>query len=514
MGKGQRNRELRAVEREANRESLAKKAKKDKIKKLSISIVSIVLIVCLFGGLLVHFITAGVNTSGKAMRKAIALESENYKVNAAMMSYFFYTQYNQLLNDYNSYMEYIGLDTEASLKSQQCSFADEGTTWYDYFVDQASSQVKELLFLAEKAKDEGMKLDDEDAKAVDSNIATLEATAKENNLDLATFIPAAFGTGVKESDVRDCMELSLMANKYLTKFQESLDYSDKEVEAFYKKNMDSYRYVDYYYYTVSASDAEKKSTYAAAEKEAKELAAVKSTDAFAKWVEAYERKNAKITKDYTKEALEADISDTLSEMVYEGATYTKDDKASEWLFNKAKVGQTYINDDGKGSYTVYYCTATPYRDEEVTRTIRQIILTEENHGSMEEAKEAADAIIKEMAGKKLDEATFEAQAYEHNEDANTAMLGGLCENYTKASFDPNIAEWVYAKGRNPGDMELVKMEGGYAICFYVGKGLNAWEAACISAMEAEDYEEAKTKWEKENPLTENEKSYNKIPDIL
>ena len=513
MGKGQRNRELRAAEREANREIVAKKKKKEKAKKWTISIVSVVLIICLVGGLLVHFINTSANTSGKNMRKAIALQTENFKVNAAMMSYFFYTQYNQVLSDYGSYLEYISLDSTKSLKSQQCGFADEGTTWYDYFVDQAATQVKELLYLAENAKAEGMKLDEEDEKIIESNFDSYNETAKSNNLSLEDFISAAFGVGVQKSDVRDCMELSLLAQKYLTKFQESLDYTDKEIEAFYKDNIDQYRYVDYYSYSISASNTEDKSTYAAAKESANELAEVKSTDAFSKWVEAYERDNAKITEDYTKESLEADISDTLAELSSKGITYTKEDKASEWLFKKAKVGETYVSNNGSGTYTVYYCTATPYRDEKVTRSIRQIIVTEENHGSMEEAKTAAQGIIGEMAGKELTEAIFEEKVYKYSEDSNTAVLGGLCENYAKDDFEAKVGEWVYSKDRNPGDMEMVEIEGGYAICFYIGEGLKGWQASCVPAMENEAYEEAKVEWEKKYTLTENKENYNRIPDI-
>lgn len=514
MGKGQRARASRAGEKEANRILMAKEAKKKKVTKIISTVVAIVLVIGIVGGITLQSFRTANMTSGKAMRNAVVLQSENFEVNAAMMSYFFYTQYNNFLNSYGDYVSYLSLDTKKSLKSQDCTMSEDVGSWYDYFVDQAATQAKELVYLAENAVAEKMELTKDDLSGVEATIDAYKDAAAKNNLSLKDFIPAAFGTGVNESDVRDCVELSLLAEKYLASFQNGLKYTDKEIDAFYKKNEANYRYVDYYYYTISASDTKDKATYSAAEKAAKELAAVKDTDAFSAWVEDYERKNAKLTDDYKKEDLESDIKDTLADLVVEGATYVKEDKGSEWLFNKAKVGDTYISDSGNGNYTVYFSTATPYRDSEVTRTIRQIILTSNTHGSMDEANKVAKDVMKSLADKKLTDEAFEELAASYSEDTATYANGGLCENYSKNDFGTEVGEWAYKKDRKKGDFEMIKMTDGYALCYYVGKGVEGWKADCINAMKSEDYSNAKEDWEKKITLTENDKNYKKIPDIV
>lgn len=516
MGKGQRARASRAGEKETNRILAAKEARKKKITTIVSTIVAIVLVIGIVGGITLQSVrTANIN-SGKTQRNAIVLQSANYNINAAMMSYFFYTQYNNFVNSYGDYISYLSLDTSKSLKSQDCTMSEDIGSWYDYFVDQAATQVKELVYLAENAISNKMKLDDEDLKGVDAAIDAYKEAAAKNNLSLSDFIPAAFGVGVNESDVRECVELSLLAEKYLASFQDGLKYSDKEINAFYKENEDSYRYVDYYSYTVNASNKEDKTTYSAAKKAANELAKVKTTDEFSAWVEAYERKNAKLTEDYDAEDLKNDISDVLAELSYEGATYVKEDKGSEWLFNKAKVGETYVSDSDSGSYTVYLSTATPYRDTEKTRTIRKIILTANTHGSMDEANKVAKDVMKEIVDKKMTDEIFEEIAASYSEDSATYNNGGLCENYSINDFEAEIGEWAYNKDRKKGDFEMIEMKDAeaYALCYYVGKGVEGWKADCINAMEAEDYSKAKEEWENKIPLTENKKNYNKIPDTV
>lgn len=510
MGKGQRVRAARAVEKEAMKAELIKKAKKAKLTRIVSLIVVAVLFVTLFGGVLYHTIYSSAYNKGTIQRDTVVLKSDNYTVDAAMMSYFFYTQYNNFVSTYSSYISSLGLDTSKSLKRQQSAF-DKDSTWYDYFCDQAGSQVKELVYLAEKAVEKGMKLDDEDKASIKSTIDTYYETAEENKIDKSKFLGLAFGTGVNESDVTKCLELSVMADKYHQSYMDELKYSDAEIEKFYTDNIDDYRYVDYYSYSVVSEDSKDDAKTADAKKKATELSGIKTVDAFKAWVDKTYRAENPVTKDNTKEKQDEGAKKAVDALLSEQVTYTKDDKASEWLFKTGKKGETYLHDEGEGVYTVYLLVATPYRDETATRTIRDIVLTTENY-KKEELKTQAEKIMKEMKAAGLTEETFKKFAAEYSENTACSANGGLCENYKKSSFEGHIGDWTYNSARKAGDFEAFEIDDGYAICYYVGEGIPAWKMDCTSAKKNADYEAAYEKWEKEITLTENEKGYKKIPD--
>ncbi len=510
MGKGQRVRAARAAEKEAMKAELAKKAKRSKVTKITASIIAAVLFVTLLGGVIYHTTYSAAYNKGTIQRDTVVLKSDNYTVDAAMMSYFFYTQYNNFVNNYSSYLSSLGLDTSVSLKRQDSVF-EQGSSWYEYFCGQAGSQVKELLYLAEKAIENGMKLDDEDNKSIQSTLDGYYDMAKENKVENAKFLSLVFGTGVNESDVRKCLELSVLADKYYQSYRDSLEYTDAELEKFYTDNINDYRYVDYYSYAVIAEDLEDEATYAAAKKKAEELAAVKNVEAFKAWVEKDFRADNPITEKYTEADLKEDLDSALNGLLATQITYVEEDAASEWLFKTGKVGQTYLDDDKKGTYTVYYLTATPYRDESATRTIRDIVLTTANYKE-DELKTTADKIVKEMKEAGLTEETFKKYAADYSENTACSANGGLCENYKRSSFDGKIGDWTFDSKRKTGDFEAVKIDSGYAICYYVGEGIPAWKSDCINAKKSADYEAAYEGWAKEITLTENEKGYKKIPD--
>jgi hypothetical protein len=358
MGKGKRIRENRVAEQNTNREAKALKAKKEKRQKLATMIVIIVLLVGFVGGTLTHITINGLKSGGFIQRSTSVIKSENFKVDAAMMSYFINYQYS---NSAELFSQYYGLKTDVSLKEQTCTLLENGGTWFDYFSDAATTSVKEYLCLAEAAKKEGLQLDDEDQAEIEATINEYKTYATTNGVGLDDILSAMFGQGVKEKDVRKCLELETLAIKYSQEWLEKQSYTDEELEAEYKKNTANYQMVDYMSYDISATDLKDKNTYAAAKAKAEELAKVKTVDEFKKWVE----------NDYRASSdLKAEELDKKVKTVLEGVTFTGAKKAdlyvvdpSAWLFGKAKVNETFIFDDEGGTYTVYFCVKPAYRGD-------------------------------------------------------------------------------------------------------------------------------------------------------
>ncbi len=512
MGKGQRVRANRAAEKEANKEALLKTAQKKKMSRIFTAIVAVLLIVSIAGGLIYQSVYNAAYSRGDIQRKAIVLETKNYKVDATMMSFYFYQQYNSFLNNYSSYLSSFGLDRSISLRRQDCSLKS-GATWFDYFVEQSSTQVYELLYLAEKAIEKGMKLDDADQKTIQNAIDNYKEFATENKLDVDDIFSLMFGTGVQEADVRKCLELSAMADKFHKEFYDGLTYTDAEIEKYYNDNIKNYLYVDYYNYKVVAADTDDSKTYDAAKKKAEELAAIKDVKAFETWVEKDIRSSTVISEEFTQEDLDNNVKETLDGLNMSKVTRTEDDPVSKWLFDEAKVGDTYIEDDESGTYTVFLSTATPYRDTAATKTIRQLIFMKDSYDDEAAAKAKAEEVKKLLVDEGLKEESFEVYASQYSEDGATAGDGGLCTNYRYNSFDENVAKWAFAEERKAGDIEIVKNDEGYAICYFVEDGAEGWKADCLAAKQEADYTAAYETWVKEITMTENKENYKKIPDI-
>ena len=219
-----------------------------KEKKKSILItVCVILAVILVLGLVVY---NRLYDSGVILRAKTAVSSENFKVSGTMMAYFYNTQYQ----NFYSYFSYLGIQAGTSLKSQACSLLSNGGSWFDYFMATTESYVGNMLALCEAAKANGVTLDDEDKAAIDANMDALEATAKAYGYNTKTYLLMTMSNPVSAGDVRKCLELNALAQKYYNTYMDSLSYTDAQIEEYYNENASTFEGVDYYSYTLYSTD--------------------------------------------------------------------------------------------------------------------------------------------------------------------------------------------------------------------------------------------------------------------
>ena len=86
-------------------------------------------------------------------RNADAVTIGNETYTAADVSYFYNTIYSSFVSKNSYYLSAYGLDTSKSLKEQDCPI--NGSTWYDYFRDQAITSMTSYSLLAQQAEAEG-----------------------------------------------------------------------------------------------------------------------------------------------------------------------------------------------------------------------------------------------------------------------------------------------------------------------------------------------------------------------
>lgn len=316
MGKGNRSRIERAMNESANAEKQVQ-AKKSKVSGAGIfvAIAAILVVVALLVGAI-----GVVNDSGWFARSQTVIKTDNFKVDGSMMNYFYNTQFNnyyqyykQMFSSYSStgmdvdslvYQSMGITDPSKSLKDQNMPTAEgaEPITVFDYYMNLTEDYVARMLTYCEFAVKAGLELTDEDYADIDHSIEEMEKTYETyKNLyesigyaypsTFSAYLSQSYGTGVKEKDIRNCMELVTLAAKFETKLTEEKkqaildDKTNAAVEEFVKENPGMFLLADYYAYSFSVSskgktDAEFEADKAEILEKAKALAASTDKDAY------------------------------------------------------------------------------------------------------------------------------------------------------------------------------------------------------------------------------------------
>ena len=501
MGKGQRSREARVGKREELKKIAAKKKLRSKIYKIVGAAAAAVAVVAIVGIVIYNTIAS----TGYFLRNTVAMKTDNYQVDNAMMTYYVKNQYYSFVNQYGDYLSMYGLDTSKSLKSQE--YGDG--TWFDYFLGLAEDQAKETLLCAEKAKADGYELSDEDKQTIDDAIASFETEAETYGITMESYYNQVFGTGIKEDDVRRAMELTQLASNYYDDYIASLTYTDEDLQNYFNKNESDFVKADYIKYTVPGeTDEDKKAN-------ANELMNAATTDELITILEKKytdEQKQAAIeeninegmTEEEAQNLTEEDLT-TIAESVQssiDALEYTsyKPEEASEdtgltWVFEEGRaVGDKHLEETDATDDTAYSCTLyvvkkPAYFDNYNVKKVRHIMFTETTYGTSEDAKAKAEEVL-ELYKADATENKFIELAKEYSEDSSTAENGGLYEQVSKdtSNWPENFSNWCYADGRAAGDVEMIETDSGWHIMYYVGEGDLLWKETARTAMKSDDYE--------------------------
>lgn len=242
-----------------------------------------------------------VGSTGIIGRMSTAMESENHSVNQPMMTYFYQTAYSSFVS--GTYYQTLGsgcslnnstygngglsLDKQTIGKGQYDSILVpaeyNGKTWHEYFMDQASATVKNLLVFCEVAEERKLALTDEEKDEVKLSAEALveQIRASKDSYGSTPYaglsdnacISAAFGDGVKMSDVVKALELTALAGKAQSDVSKELldKVTVDRINAEYDANPKHYDLVDFLTYGFTVKyDAVSKEVLAEIGEDAKE----------------------------------------------------------------------------------------------------------------------------------------------------------------------------------------------------------------------------------------------------
>lgn len=428
-------------------------------------------------------------------RNATAATINGEKYSAAEVNFFFNNAYRGFVNQNSYFLSYMGLDTSSSLKGQTVNATaasmtglEEGSSWYDYFLDMGLQQMSAVQTALKQAKDEGFVFPESVKSQYEDSMASLKSAAEMSGTTVDKYLQSNLGSTMTEKVYGEQVLRLLQYSSYVEAYQKALTYSDAELEAAYKENADTYDLVSYEYVMFKG-------------------AAESTTDAEGNTVQPTDEENA-AAKEAAKAAAESLLSDfktsgssleslaagndAATYKAEKGATYYGDTITS-WLFDSArKAGDCDVLEVGTSYYVVNFLNR--YRDETKTVDVRHILIQPEDGtiASGAEGYEAQQAELKAAAKAKAEdilaqwksgaatEDSFAALAGEYTTDPGSKYTGGLYSQVTPGMMVAEFNDWCFDSSRKVGDTGVVDTSYGSHVMYFVGNNLPNWAVSVQS----------------------------------
>ena len=468
-------------EKELKAQKDAKTAKRNRIIYTIIGVVAAVAVAALL------IWDSGILEKGDP---AVTINGTDYS--AADLSYYYLNTYSNLYT-YAS-MGLYDYDVSASPKDQMYN-EEEGQTWYDYLVSQATDALTQAVALYNEAQAQGYTLPDEGKEEVESELASLDDSwPSRGYTNRESYIRALYGADMSYSKLKECMTRDVTASYYATEYYNNLtsSYSDEDLEAYYQENADTLDTYDYSYLTfhaeVATTDADGNTIEMTDEEKADELEKLRQ-EAQAQANEAQQRyENGESLSDII-----ADMApyNSVEHQVSLGSSLSAD--LSEWLQDAGRQAEdtNVVEYNGTDRYNYYMVVFHDrFLDESATADIRHILVSAGSDPTEEEyetAKTEAQALLDQWKADGATEDAFAQLAMEHSADTSSAQNGGLMTGVSAyAGYVDTFTDWALDESRQAGDTGLVQNTGsstkGWHIMYFVGWGDPYWKLSVKSTL--------------------------------
>ena len=405
---------------------------------------------------------AVINNTHVLERSAKAYTVNGETFTAADVTYYFRNNYNSFVNQNQDTISYY-FDTQKDLREQECSF--NGGTWYDYFADSALTTLNSVSAMAAQAKADGFTAEEEETAALENNYSYIDLYAAAQGYAREQYLQAYYGplmtTKVFEKNVR----MSALAEAYSTAYDESLVYSDADIQAAYDADPNAYQSVDIEFITFTYT-AESDAT----DEQKEELLAEQKTLA-----------DEALTRYAAGEAFDAIAEDLGGSYLHSAhATRSVTSEMLTWAFDDARQSNdtTVIPYGSNGYYAVLFHSRT--RDDYHPVSVRHILVDDE---------ELASSILEQYRAGEQTEEAFGLLAAQYSGDGN-ASSGGLYENFPLGQMVEPFESWSYDSARKAGDTDIVETDYGYHVMYFVGvSDTEYWKIAAEYDLHTDAYNE-------------------------
>ena len=383
----------------------------------------------------------------------VALESQNFKITADMMSYLV----NEELNNYidyhtasvgDNYLDIVKLDKDKNLKKQKSVY---GGSWFDYFYKLAEKRAKEILLVCEDAKNLNINLNDAEQKEIDSLIK------KTNISDL----------DISKKNLKTILQYLKIAEKHRNNFISSLDEAD--YEKYYQQNRNEFDCVDYKCIVVSA-DIEQNKTNG------------QSVDDL---VEAASKRAEKLKEEIVKEGFDKPVNrylkeiksqQTIEDLTFTSQRYIKGMQYTEWAFDEQRKAGDVIVFSGTYQFSIYYLEKTPYPYD---YQLNDGIIA---YGDYDASNPRFQTELKEKIESQVKN---DADLVKFISDNKFKQLTSV--DMYKENLPSHVSQWFYSVDKKVGDLEVCIYGKSIYIMKYNGPGISYFTDTLNSKCQEDSY---------------------------
>lgn len=486
-----------------------------KTKKIITAVIAIIVVIALlFAYVATGFVRKGMAaTLGWPQKTFTAYtltdaDGEKHDIKVNTYNYYFALYYNNLQSTVSSYKQYgidldeanMNVDFDKKLSEQTRTEDDKTTTWLEYVQEQVEDSIKDTYASYYKAvkenKGKDPEIKDDQKKEIKDALKNYKESAHKYGYTVSGYIEAAMGHGVtKDVFVREAT-ISYIAENYDSDHKNDSDsktYTDKELNAYKKKNESKLQSVDIKMFECDSEDDAKafKKALKADGSNFAALASKYSSDDF-------DKKANKNSQETTYNDMARSTMEGLS-VAISTADDNKKYPGLDWLYSSDRKA----GDVRQDSTTVVYVVKPVYMSDAKTVNVRHILIAPEsskssdNSSSSKSAKDCTDKewaaaekkaksiLAKYNSGDKTSK-SFAKLAKSNSSDGN-ASNGGLYENIIPNQMVPTFNAWCFDSSRKAGDVGIVKTEYGYHIMYFEGKNDQAvWKYIAQQKLAADD----------------------------
>lgn len=433
-------------------------------------------------------------------RNTTAATIDGEKYNSAEVNFYYQNAYLNFLNQNYYFLSYLGLDTNTSMKNQTINEsaasmlgAEEGQTWYDFFLNLALKQMSTVQTALKNAEAEGFVYPAGVQAQYDDTMTNLKTTAAASGVSTSQYLKSKFGSGMTQKIYEEQLMRMLQYTAYTTAYENGLTFSDEELETAYAANTNAYDRVSYESVTISGAaestqDADGNTVEPTEEESAAALSAAK---------EAADKMLADYKAGSKLDTL-ADGNDKATYTENENGTYSGD-VLTEWLFDSArKTGDAAVLESGSSYYVAVFRGRT--REEYNTIDVRHILIRPATGEKAEgdEGYEDEQAQLKADAKAKAEDILAQWQSGEATEDSFAALAmvnsadgskydGGLYTQVYQGQMVDTFNDWCFDSSRKAGDTGVVETTYGYHVMYFVGTDLPYWQSLVAADLKTEAY---------------------------
>ena len=167
----------------------------------------------------------------------IVAQFGNHTLTAAGFSYFYWASYTSFLTYHGSDAQNY-LDLYTPLDQQM--YSDE-LTWQDYFINDALMAFRQYCVLNDQADAAGFELSETAQNALANAEEELQSTAEAMGFETVDeYLKANYGNGATLDNYLEYVHDHFVVQEYTAQLQDSFDFTDEEIEAYYDDHAEDY----------------------------------------------------------------------------------------------------------------------------------------------------------------------------------------------------------------------------------------------------------------------------------